>query len=458
MPDRNSWHWILFLLWAPLAAQAQNGTAPPAPGVAVPPQVMRLSLREAVALALAPDGATRVQLARELIRQAEARADEARGALLPNISATVSELSATRNLETSGIRISLPIPGFVFPTFVGPFSVFDARATATQTVLNLGSVRRYQAARTGVRQAEAEEESAENDVRAQVARAYLVALRAEAVWAATRADVQLAEEICKVAQDQKAAGTGTGLEITRAGVLLANQKQRELVARTERSAAHLQLARALHLDLAAELVLTDPLTMIPVDAPPATEALKQALEERADWKAQQNRLEAARLTQSAARLDRLPAVSVFADYGSTGSGIDHALPTRTYGVSVQIPLFDGGRVDARRAQGVSQYRQESIRRADLQAQIELEVRLALENLQSSAAQVKTAEEGLALADSEAVQAERRYRAGAIASIEVSDAQTRLERARENRIAALFGYHIARINLAAATGTIRKVTQ
>jgi outer membrane protein len=456
MPDRKSSRWItLFILWAPLVAQAQNAAGP---GGAAAPRVMRLSLQEAVALALAPDGSTRVQLARELIRQADARADESRGALLPNISAAVSELSTTRNLETAGIRISLPIPGFVFPTFVGPFSVFDARATATQTVLNLGSVRRYQAARTGVRQAEAEAESAENDVRAQVARAYLAALRAEAVWTATRADVQLAEAILKVAQDQKSAGTGTGLEITRAGVLLANQKQRELVAGTDRSAALLQLARAMHLDLAAELVLTDPLIMTPADSLPVTEGVREALEERADWKAQQKRLEAARLMQSAARLDRLPAVSVFGDYGSTGSGIGHALPTRTVGVSVQIPLFDGGRVDARRAQGASQYRQELIRSADLRAQIELEVRLALENLQSSAAQVKTAEEGLALADSEAVQAERRYRAGAIASIEVADAQTRLERARENRITAIFGYHIARINLAAATGTIRKVTQ
>ena len=56
------------------------------------------------------------------------------------------------------------------------------------------------------------------------------------------------------------------------------------------------------------------------------------------------------------------------------------------------------------------------------------------------------------------QAERRYRAGVTSSLEVTDAQTRLERARENRIAALFAYQAARIDLGQATGTVRRVIQ
>ena len=99
-----------------------------------------------------------------------------------------------------------------------------------------------------------------------------------------------------------------------------------------------------------------------------------------------------------------------------------------------------------------------IRNEDLRAQIELEVRLALDSLQSSAEQVQTAEEGLALAENEVAQAQRRYSAGASPGIEVTEAQTRLERARENRISALFGYNVARINLAVATGTMRQLVQ
>jgi len=460
MLDRNAWCLFLILWIMPLAAHAASGAAPQDAGQqeAPAPPVMRLSLKEAIALALAPEGNARVRLAGELIRQAAARSDESRAALLPNISAALSDQSTTRNLEAFGIHIDLPIPGYTFPTLVGPFEVFDARATATQTLLNLGSVRRYQAARAGIRQAEAEKESAQDDIEAQVARAYLAAVRADAELQAVQADLVLAEALLKLAVSQKSAGTGTGIEITRAGVQLANQKQRLLVAQSARTGAGLQLLRVMNVGMSARIELTDPLAFVPTPPRTVPQALHEAFEARADWQAQQKRLETARLLQSAARMDRLPSVGLFADYGTIGPGVDAARATRTYGIAVQIPIFDGGRIDARRAQSVSQYHQEMIRTEDLRAQIELEVRLALEDLQSSAEQVRTADEGLKLAENELAQAERRYSAGASPGLEVTDAQTRLERARVNRITALFGHNIARINLAAATGTIRELIQ
>jgi len=449
MLERTSRYLVLALMLSPAAAFAQG-----AAGAAV----MRLSLRDAASIALAPAGNPRVQLARELITQARARAAEARAALLPNLSAAVVDQSQTRNLEAFGLRLNIPLPGFAFPVKAGPFTVFDARATASQTVLNLGSIRRYQASRAGVLQAEAESEGARDAVRAAVSRAYFAALRALAVLDAAEANVRLAEAVLRLAEDQKAAGTGTGIEITRAGVRLADQKQRRLAAQNGLTAAHLQLLRAMNLDLDVRLELADSLAFAPIPATTLEQALHEALELRSDWQAEQKRLETARLQQSASRLDRLPSVSLFADYGTIGSGIDSCFPTRTYGIAVQVPVFDGGRVDARRAQSASQYRQEAIRSEDLRAQIELEIRLALDGLQSSADQVKTAEEGLVLAENEVAQAERRYRAGASPGIELTDAQSRLERARENRISALFGYNLARIDLAVAMGTIRRITE
>jgi outer membrane protein len=44
------------------------------------------------------------------------------------------------------------------------------------------------------------------------------------------------------------------------------------------------------------------------------------------------------------------------------------------------------------------------------------------------------------------------------ALEVTDAQTRLERARDNQTAALFNYNMARIDLAQAMGTIRRTIQ
>ena len=96
--------------------------------------------------------------------------------------------------------------------------------------------------------------------------------------------------------------------------------------------------------------------------------------------------------------------------------------------------------------------------ADLRAQIELEIRLALDSLKSSEDQVQVAREGLEQAERETAQAQRRYEAGVASSLEPTDAQTRLARARDNRIAALLGYNVARINLAQAMGAIRQIVQ
>jgi outer membrane protein TolC len=128
------------------------------------------------------------------------------------------------------------------------------------------------------------------------------------------------------------------------------------------------------------------------------------------------------------------------------------------GIQVRVPLFDGGRRDARREESASQYRAESVRTNDLKEQIELDVRLALDSLQSADQQVKVAQEGLDLANSELTQARRRYDAGVAVSVEVTDAQTRLERARDNTTDALYNYNLARLDLAQAMGRVRSTLQ
>lgn len=418
-----------------------------------------LSLRQAVEIALSPEkGSARVQLARELIRQAEARAAQARAGLLPDFSGSVTQQNQTRNLAAMGIRVRVPIPGFTFPEFVGPFNVFDARVALVTNLFDFSAIRRFQASRRSAHAVEAETDSTRDQVAAEVARAYMAALRTGSLVDAAEANVRLAGELLELAGNQKAAGTGTGIEITRARTQLADARQRLLVAQNERTRAHLVLLRAMNLPLSGTLRLTGRLEYAPPQAVTDEQALKTALDTRADWKAQRLRDETARLNYSATKAERLPSLVGFADYGSIGSSIDNALPTRTYGVSLRVPVFDGGRRDARRAESASQMRQEEIRGRDLREQIELEVRTALDTLRSAEEQVKVAEEGLGLAENELAQAQRRYRAGVAPGLEITEAQTRLERARDNRIAALFNFNQARIDLAQATGTIQQVVK
>lgn len=436
---------------APLFAQLQSR-----------PPVLQLSMKQAVEMALAPEGNTRVKLAEEALKVADAQRLEARAALLPDLEGYIQDQNETNNLKAFGFDFAsfakVPIPGFSIPTFVGPFNVLDVRANVNQSVFDFSSIRRYQASKVAVEAVKADNEGTRDQVTDQVARSYLTGLRAQAALETAQANVELSEALLKLAQSQKAAGTGTGIEITRAEVQLANDRQQRLVAENEVERAHLQLLKVIGLRLDNPVELLGKLEYVPVQNVDAERALATALENRAELKAQGRREENAKLNYSATKLERLPTLGAFANYGDLGSGVESALPTRAYGATLRIPIFDGGRRDARRAESASTYRQEKIRTADLRDQIELDVRLALESLGSADAQVQTAEDGLILAQNELAQAQRRYKAGVTNSIEVTDAQTRLDRARDNRINALYNYNVARIDLGTATGTIQSMIQ
>jgi outer membrane protein len=453
-------------------------------GDATPPrEPLRLSLKRAVEIATSPEGNTYIQLSDENLKQAKSRSVEARSALLPDVEAQASEITAMKSLAAVGLDLATnqtlteaenaltgplaPVEKDLLndiirdiPRVVGPFNSVDVRARLTQSVFDFSSIRRYQASRAAILAAKDDRGNTDDTISATVAKAYLAALRADADVEAYQANVALAEAVLKQSENQKAAGTGTGIEVTRSKVQLSNEKQHLLMVQNDRSKAYLQLLRAMGLNLATELELTDKLSYEPTEAISVEQAQAEALKNRPDLKAQAEHEAAARLNANSVKLERLPSLYAYADYGTTGTNgnIVSLLPTRDYGVTMRVPIFDGGRRDARRAETASQFRQERIRSNDLHEQLELVIRTSLDSLHSAEAQLKVAEEGLTLSDSELTQARRRFEAGFASNLEVTDAQTRLERARDNRIAALFGYNVARIDLGRAMGNVRRMIQ
>lgn len=475
---------LTLLLAIPLAGWADETVSGREP--------LRLTLRRAVEIATSPEGNTYIQLSDENLRQAKSRSAQARSALLPDIEGQAGQTTVMRSLATLGLNLAAdqallgaahnPPPctaseivcsvitaaeapllediASQIPRVVGPFNAVDVRARLTQSVLDVSNIRRFQASRAAVRAARHDRSTTDDSISATVAKAYLAALRSDADVEAYQANVSLAEAVLKQSENQKSAGTGTGIEVTRAKVQLSNERQRLLVVQNEHNKAYLQLLRVMGLNLATSLELTDKLSYEPTDAITLEQAQAEALKNRPDIKAQKERENAARLNANAVKLERLPNLVAFADYGTTGTNSDivSLLPTRDYGFALRVPIFDGGRRDARRAETASQFRQERVRSNDIREQIDLEIRAALDSLRSTEAQLKVAEEGLTLSDSELTQARRRYSAGFSSNLEVTDAQTRLERARDNRIAALFAYNVARIDLGRAMGNVRRMIQ
>lgn len=430
-----------------------SSPATAAESVQAPPE-LHLSLHDAIQAAI--DNNVNVRLLRERIAAAQSAANMSLGALLPNVSGYATGRNQTVNLATFGIPqnalTSLGLPGGV----TQPFDVYDARASLVQNIFSLSLIQRWRAARTGVDVASLEAEVTKRDVMATTGLLYMEAIRAEAAVKARQADIELSQQLLKLAEDRKKAGVATGLDVTREEVQVENTRQRLLVAQNDQESAKLNVIRALGIDFDVQLILTDELTLVQVAHQSPTDALLVARENRTELKAQVTRQNLASLSLSSVTNERIPSLSLNGDYGWIGLKPEDAFATRSVGLMLSVPIFDGGQREGRISENRSRVRQESIRMKDVSDQITLEVRNALLTLDSSTQQVAVAKKGIELAMKELTFARDRFAAGLVTNIEVTNAQTSVARARDNLIEALFRFNASRINLARAKGELEQI--
>ena len=416
------------------------------------PAPLRLSFAEAVRRAAGT--APVVELAGLRMSEADARVRQARGAFLPSLA--LSGAWVNRDFNTDALGIPFP-PQFSLPNPVPGFNNYDARVTATQTLFDLSSVARVRAAR-----AQATGTGAERSVviegSAQVAAlAYLRAARATASAGARRADSSIAAELVRLAEAQKAAGVSAAIDVTRARTQLVVAEGLLIVAQSESDRARIDLARALGIDPATRIELSDTLasSLGAADVPAERDvALAQAAATRPDLLAEAARGIAARRTSSAIAAERLPRISLEGDYGVNGLTVPAAISTRQVALQVSVPILDGLRREGRLAEQDAIARESAVRERDLRQQVAAEVDAALLDLRSASAQQRIAAERLQLAEDELAQSRERFAAGVAGNIEVINAQASLIQARDADIDARFGAAVARVALARAVGVAR----
>ena len=116
-----------------------------------------------------------------------------------------------------------------------------------------------------------------------------------------------------------------------------------------------------------------------------------------------------------------------------------------------MPLFDGGRTRSEIQAASSRQRQAELQLRDLRAEVEKDVRLSLENLSTREEQVTAAQQTAELAERELQLAQDRLANGVGDNIELVNAQTALEDARQVPVSSLAQFNLARLNLAASRG-------
>jgi outer membrane protein TolC len=383
------------------------------------------------------------------VNEADGTRERKLSAYLPHVHIETPVAYQTRNLKAQGI--SFPN----VPEVVGPFTSFDFRAYADQSLFDLQSYHTIKASEKDKQARRNDYEDVRSRVIRQVAVNYLAAQYEAAKVETALSRVRTSEALEKLARDQHDAGLADGLDVLRAQVQLANDRQNLLVSRNSAELALLALARSIGVELGTPLALADKLAFRKLEAPQIEEAVKAALESRPDYRSLFSQRESLDEQIKSSRSRYLPKVAASGNYGGSGQELGDLQPSWMIGVNLTFTLFDMDR-SGERLELDSRLQRIDDQIADQRRGVEQDIREALLNLESAAQQVAVAGSGLELAERELQFSSDRFKNGVANNIEVITAQDSLARAYDNRLNALVQHADAKIALARALGNTEKV--
>jgi outer membrane protein TolC len=367
------------------------------------------------------------------------------GNLLPNVNGTLAENVQTVSIAQFGFKL----PGL--PRVVGPFNYSDIRGSVSQSLFNFNYIEKERAASANLQSSQFNYKDARELVVLAVGNSYLQALAGAARVETAAAQVTTAQALYNKAADQQRAGVSPAIDVLRAQVELQTRQQQLIVARNDFAKQKLALARIIGLPPGQEFTLTDKVPYAPLTTEGLEQSLQRAYASRVDYQAALSQVRAAELSRRAATAEYFPSLGIEADYGDIGVSPFRSNGTYHVGGTVNIPIFQGGRVHGDTLQAEASLRQARHQIDSLRGQIDYEVRTAMLDLNAAADQVQVAESSVNLAQQTLTQAQDRFSAGVTDNLEVIQAQEALASANENYIASLYAHNLAKVEFAKAIG-------
>jgi outer membrane protein TolC len=370
--------------------------------------------------------------------------------LLPKVNAGITETIQQINLAAFGFG---GFPGQ--PPVVGPFSVFDARARYSQTVVDFKLLHELRSASDRVTASNYSQQDVRELVVLITTDLYLDAVAGASRVEAARAQLNTAQGVFNRAGNLKDSGVLAGIDVLRAQVQLQTQQQRVIAAENELAKQKLNLARAIGLPQGQAFMQTDGFVTAAPALPPLDQALAAALDSRPDYGRATTLVRAAEESRKAAVGRRLPSLQLYADYGDIGRTPAFSHGTMTVQGTLLIPIYTGERARAEIMESDSVLEQRKAEASNLRGRIEYEIRTANLDIQSAANQVRVAQGARDLAQQQLSQAQDRFAAGVAIGLEVTQAQEAIAGADENYISSLYALNVAEASLARAMGSAEK---
>jgi len=369
--------------------------------------------------------------------------------LLPNVSGDVQEVAQKVNLESLGFE---KLKGFGnVPPVLGPFAYFDVRASATQRIFDWKAIQKYRSSIIGEGVAKFNLKDARDLVVLATGNAYLQAIAGAARVETAQAQVESARALYKKAVAQQDAGVAPAIDTLRAQVEYQTRQQQLIAATNDFAKQKISLARVIGLAPGQEFELADKAPYQAFPIPDVETSLQRAYSLRSDYKAARDRLAAAQLEHNAAIAGYFPTIDMAVNFGEIGAAPGDVLPTYGLVGTLNIPIFQGGKVHGDVLKAEASLRQAQAQMADVRGQIDQDIRNALLDLKSASDQVEVAQSSVNLAEQALTQSQDRFSAGVTDNLEVVQAQEAVAAAHESLISSLYLHNLAKVSFARALG-------
>jgi outer membrane protein len=313
------------------------------------------------------------------------------------------------------------------------------------------------AARREAGAASAELDAVRSDLRLEITRAYWTLVTAIESLDVVNQAVASIQAHLQVVRSQLDAGLIPPNDVLVVEAQESRQRMLSIQARVSRDVVEAELARLVGAPPGTKIQPASPLDRSGQPELSIESAIQAAREARADRRALVERVNAADEQGNAAIAGTRPTVGV-------GGGFDYARPNprvfpredvwRTAWdatVSMNWPIFDGGRTRAEIAEAAAAGRAVRARLDEFDSRLEVEVRQRTSELEAGRAAIAAAGDAVRAATEARRVAGERFGAGVATSTDVLDAQMALLQAELDRTQAIANARVAEARLARALG-------
>jgi len=434
----------------PSALAAPSLPAPPVPPS--PPATRILTLVQATETALVSQPLLRQAQAQS--SAADARADQARAPLLPQVNASATYQRATANFSARPGSLPSTVSSTAGQrTSLSTFDYWSFGITASQVLYDFGQARgRWHAAEAT---AEGQHESARAmrlSTVLSVRTAYFQARAQKSLVAVSRETLANQERHLEQIKGFVELGARPAIDLAQARADVANAKVQVIGLENAYATAKAQLNQAMGLPQPTDYdVADDTLAPLLEEDQPIDAMVEVAFAARPELVALSKQVQAQELQIRAIKGAYGPTLGASTGFTDNGQQLDNLRWNWNVSVSLNWSIFQGMLVPAQVREAEANLMAVKAQRDATEQQLRLEVEQARLAVRSSKASIAAVEEALSNSRERLRLAEGRYQIGAGSVIELADAQIATANAAAQRVAADYNLASARAQLMKALG-------